>query len=150
MGCTIGWIKTEKGFLLFKSRERSIKNPILSNFIEKGETPILLIDADPDQNLSEMLGIDLNAEQKKTISELLVETFLESGGTTVGVPPSKRIESKIWELGLLEGKLFDFMAIGTKFIEGCYCLPNNALKNALEGLIKSYKYVIIDKIYKSL
>ena len=113
-------------------------------FIEKSETPILLIDADPDQNLSEMLGIDLNEEGKKTISELLVETFLESGGTTVGVPPSKRIESKIWELGLLEGKYFDFMAIGTKFIEGCYCLPNNALKNALEGLIKSYKYVIID------
>ena len=25
-------------------------------FIEKGETPLLLIDADPDQNLSEMLG----------------------------------------------------------------------------------------------
>ena len=113
-------------------------------FIEKSETPILLIDADPDQNLSEMLGIDLNEEGKKTISELLVETFLESGGTTVGVPPSKRIESKIWELGLLEGKYFDCMAIGTKFIEGCYCLPNNALKNALEGLIKSYKYVIID------
>ena len=113
-------------------------------FIEKGQTPILLIDADPDQNLSEMLGIDLKEAGKKTISELLVETFLESGGTTVGVPPSKRIESKIWELGLYEGDNFDFMAIGTKFIEGCYCLPNNALKNALEGLIKSYKYVIID------
>ncbi|PVX24098.1 MAG: cobalamin biosynthesis protein [Candidatus Bathyarchaeum sp.] len=113
-------------------------------FIEKGETPILLIDADPDQNLSEMLGIDLKEAGKKTVSELLVETFLESGGTTVGVPPSKRIESKIWELGLYEGKHFDFMAIGTKFIEGCYCLPNNALKNALDGLIKSYQYVIID------
>lgn len=113
-------------------------------FIEKGETPILLIDADPDQNLSEMLGIDLKEAGKRTISELLVETFLESGGTTVGVPPSKRIESKIWELGLYEGENFDFMAIGTKFIEGCYCLPNNALKNALDGLIKSYEYVIID------
>ena len=113
-------------------------------FIEKGETPILLIDADPDQNLSEMLGIDLNKEGRKTISELLVDTFLEGGGTTVGVPPSKRIESKIWELGLYEGENFDFMAIGTKFIEGCYCLPNNALKNALDGLIKSYQYVIID------
>jgi CO dehydrogenase maturation factor len=113
-------------------------------FIEKGETPILLIDADPDQNLSEMLGIDLKEEGKRTISELLVETFLESGGTTVGVPPSKRIESKIWELGLYEGRNFDLMAIGTKFIEGCYCLPNNALKNALDGLIKSYLYVIID------
>ena len=113
-------------------------------FIEKGETPILLIDADPDQNLSEMLGVDLKEEGRKTVSELLVETFLEGGGTTVGVPPSKRIESKIWELGLYEGENFDFMAIGTKFIEGCYCLPNNALKNALEGLTKSYTYVLID------
>jgi CO dehydrogenase maturation factor len=113
-------------------------------FIEKGETPILLIDADPDQNLSEMLGVDLKEEGKKTVSELLVETFLEGGGTTVGVPPSKRIESKLWELGLYEGKSFDLMAIGTKFIEGCYCLPNTALKNALEGLTKSYKYVVID------
>ena len=113
-------------------------------FIEKSETPILLIDADPDQNLSEMLGIDLKEEGRKTVSELLVETFLESGGTTVGVPPSKRIESKIWEVGLYEGDKFDFMAIGTKFIEGCYCLPNTALKNALEGLTKAYKYVLID------
>ncbi|MDG6222162.1 MAG: AAA family ATPase [Candidatus Bathyarchaeota archaeon] len=113
-------------------------------FIEKGETPILLIDADPDQNLSEMLGIDLSDEGRKTISELLVDTFMEGGGTTVGVPPSKRIESKIWETGLYEGDQFDFMAIGTKFIEGCYCLPNNALKTALAGLTKTYKYVIID------
>ena len=105
---------------------------------------VLLIDADPDMNLSEMLGIDLQKEGKKTVSELLVETFLDSGGTTVGVPPSKRIESKIWELGLYEGKSFDLMAIGTKFIEGCYCLPNNALKNALDGLLKSYEFVIID------
>ncbi len=113
-------------------------------FIEKGETPLLLIDSDPDQNLSEMVGIDLREGGRKTISELLVETFLEGGGTTVGVPPSQRLESKIWEVGLYEGNHFDFMAIGTKFIEGCYCLPNTALKNALGGLTKSYEYVLID------
>lgn len=113
-------------------------------FIEKGETPLLLIDSDPDQNLSEMVGIDLREEGRKTVSELLVETFLEGGGTTVGVPPSQRLESKIWEVGLYEGNHFDFMAIGTKFIEGCYCLPNTALKNALGGLTKSYEYVLID------
>ena len=94
--------------------------------------------------LKEKYGIDLKEEGRKTVSELLVETFLEGGGTTVGVPPSKRIESKIWEVGLYEGKNFDFMAIGTKFIEGCYCLPNTALKNALEGLTKNYRYVLID------
>jgi CO dehydrogenase maturation factor len=113
-------------------------------FIEKGETPLLLIDVDPDQNLSEMVGIDLHQEGRKTVSELLVDTFLEGGGTTVGVPPSQRIENKIWEVGLYEGKKFDFMAIGTKFIEGCYCLPNTALKNALASLTKSYEYVLID------
>jgi CO dehydrogenase maturation factor len=113
-------------------------------FIEKGETPLLLIDSDPDQNLAEMVGIDLRGEGRKTVSELLVETFLEGGGTTVGVPPSQRLESKIWEVGLYEGDYFDFMAIGTKFIEGCYCLPNTALKNALAGLTKSYAYVLID------
>jgi CO dehydrogenase nickel-insertion accessory protein CooC1 len=54
-------------------------------FIENGEKPLLLVDADPDQNLGEMVGVDLKEEGKKTISELLVETFLEQGGTTVGM-----------------------------------------------------------------
>jgi len=112
--------------------------------IEKGDTPILLIDADPDQNLAEMVGIDLKEEGAKTISELLIETFKEGGGTTVGIPPSERIESKIWERGLYEGASFDLIAVGTKFIEGCYCLPDAALKKALESLTKTYKYVLID------
>ena len=113
-------------------------------FIEKGETPLLLIDVDPDQNLGEMVGIDLKEMGKKTISELLTETFKEEGGTTVGVPPSERIESKIWEVGLYEGASFDLIAVGTKFIEGCYCLPDAALKKALKNLTKTYRYVLID------
>ncbi|MCW3980486.1 MAG: AAA family ATPase [Candidatus Bathyarchaeota archaeon] len=113
-------------------------------FIEKGDSPILLVDVDPDQNLGEMIGVDLKEEGKKTISELLMETFLERGGTTVGVPPSQRIESRIWEKGLYEGENLDLIAIGTKFIEGCYCLPDAALKKALEGLTKTYQYVLVD------
>jgi len=113
-------------------------------FIEKGETPLLLVDVDPDQNLQEMVGADLGKEGRKTVSELLIETFLEQGGTTVGVPPSQRLEGKIWEAGLYEGDYFDMMVVGTKFIEGCYCLPDAALKKALEGLTKTYTYVLID------
>ena len=112
--------------------------------IEIGDTPLLLVDADPDQNLGEMIGIDLEEERIRTISELLVETFLEEGGTQVGIPPSERIESKIWERGLYEGKFFDLVAIGPKWIEGCYCLPNAALKKALEGLTKNYRHVVVD------
>jgi CO dehydrogenase maturation factor len=113
-------------------------------FIEIGETPMLLVDVDPDQNLGEMVGVNLEEVGKKTISELLVETFLEQGGTTVGVPPTERIESKIWAKAMYEGDYFDLIAVGTKWIEGCYCLPDAALKGALESLTKNYRYVLVD------
>ena len=114
------------------------------SFIESGQAPLLLVDADPDQNLAEMLGIDLKEAGKSTISELLVSTFIEKGGTTIGVPPTERIESRIWENGLYESKNFDFLAVGTKWVEGCYCMPNAALKGALGSLTKNYKYILID------
>lgn len=113
-------------------------------FIEIGATPLLLVDADSDQNLAEMVGVDLKEEGKKTISELLMDTFLEKGGTTVGVAPTERIENRIWGQGIYEGDFFDLIALGTKWVEGCYCLPNAALKGALEAITKSYQYILID------
>src|SRR4030042_1892410 len=117
---------------------------VAKNFVEAGYSPLLLVDADPDQNLAEMVGIDLREAGKKTISELLVNTFIEKGGTTVGIPPTERIESKIWSSGLFESPNFDFLAVGTKWVEGCYCMPNSALTAALASLTKNYKYVLID------
>ena len=113
-------------------------------FIEVGQTPLLLIDLDPDQNLGEAVGVDMEALNKSSIADLVSSTFIEGGGTMVGVPPSERMESKIWERGLVEGKDFDFMTIGTKWVEGCYCLPNAALKKALEGFTKAYRHVLMD------
>jgi CO dehydrogenase maturation factor len=113
-------------------------------FIEEGVSPLLLVDADPDQNLAEMLGVDLKEAGKSTIADLIVSTFIEQGGTTVGIPPTQRIESRIWENGLYESKNFDFLAVGTKWVEGCYCMPNSALKGALESLTKNYKFVLVD------
>ena len=95
-------------------------------FIELKETPLLLIDADPDQNLAEMVGVDLD----KTISEALYE-FLNEGGSLTGTSPLERIEPEILE-SLYEGESFDLLAIGTKWKEGCYCLPNDLLKKILK------------------
>ena len=114
------------------------------SFIEAGISPLLLVDADPDQNIAEMLGVDLKEAGKSTIADLIVSTFIEQGGTTVGIPPTQRIESRIWENGLYESKNFDFLAVGTKWVEGCYCMPNSALKGALESLTKNYKFVLVD------
>jgi CO dehydrogenase maturation factor len=112
--------------------------------IDKGQTPLLLVDADPDQNLAEMVGVDLEVAGKKTIAELLSETFIQQGGTVVGIPPSKRIENRIWQEGLYEGDQFDLFSVGTKWVEGCYCLPDAALKNALSSITRQYRYVLID------
>ncbi|MCX8150391.1 MAG: AAA family ATPase [Candidatus Bathyarchaeota archaeon] len=112
--------------------------------IEAGAAPILLVDADPDQNLAEMVGVDLKEAGKATMAELIVDTFIEKGGTMVGVSPTERIESRLLANGLYEGEHFDFMSVGTKWVEGCYCMPNSALKAALEHLTKTYQYVLID------
>jgi len=81
---------------------------------------------------------------KRTIADLVYEAFLDGGGTLIGISPSERMESKIWDKGLYEGKAFDFITIGTKWVEGCYCLPNAALKKALETLSKTYRHILID------
>ena len=44
-------------------------------FIEIGETPLLLVDVDPDQNLAEMVGVDLKEEGKQVQDETDVETI---------------------------------------------------------------------------
>ena len=80
-------------------------------FVETGERPLLLIDADPDQNLNEMVGVNL--ADAKTISELYCE-LMEEGGTLTGITPRMRMEGKIWEKGLCEGELFDLLSLGTK------------------------------------
>jgi CO dehydrogenase maturation factor len=106
--------------------------------IEKNDTPLLLVDADPDQNLNEMVGVEL----KKTISEILYE-FKEKGGSVSGTSPLERLEPKIIE-NLHETDFFDIIAIGTKWKEGCYCLPNDLLKKILLTLSKNYQNVLID------
>ncbi len=113
-------------------------------FIEAGKTPILLVDVDPDQNLGEMVGVNFEGAGRKTVTELIVDTFIEGGGTTYGVLPSERMEWKIWSEGLYEGRGFDLITVGTKWTEGCYCLPDAALKKALESMFKGYEYVLVD------
>ena len=110
---------------------------LAKHFIEKGETPILLVDLDPDMNLAEMVGVDLEAAGKSTVSELLLDTMeRESDGTDRPQPfPLEKLESRIWNEGLYEGVGFDLLTLGVKWGEGCYCTPNKAMRMALEGML---------------
>jgi CO dehydrogenase maturation factor len=88
-----------------------------------------------------MVGV--NFEDTKTISDLYGE-LMQEGGTLAGVTPKERMEGKIWEKGLYEGEFFDLLSLGTKWTEGCYCMPNAALKATIPSLVENYKHTLID------
>ena len=115
-------------------------------FGEIGLTPILLVDSDPDESLAEMMGIDLKAENKKTIADVLAEILEERKMTTrFGMSPTEKIEPFLFQETLYEGdSFFDFIGVGTKWIEGCYCLPDHSLGQIMARWSKNYKYVLVD------
>jgi CO dehydrogenase maturation factor len=106
---------------------------------------ILLIDADPDESLGELVGVDLDKMQIKTVSDLLFD--VRYGNITERLKSfslAEKIEYLINQKALYEGSDFDFLSIGTKWTEGCYCQPNNILKGLIASLEKNYDYILID------
>lgn len=115
-------------------------------FGELGLKPLLLVDSDPDESLSEMLGIDMKKEGKETVSEVLYN-ILEEGTMSKmrGMTASEKIEPFLFQNTLYEGRdFFDFIAVGTKWSEGCYCIPDRALGQIMDRWATNYEYVIVD------
>ena len=113
---------------------------------EMGHRRLLVVDVDPDGSLGEMLGINLEEAGKRTISELLYDVlerrlFPKMAGATA----SEKLEPLLFEDALYEGEgCFDFVAVGVKWSEGCYCVPDRALSEVMERWSTNYDYVIID------
>jgi CO dehydrogenase maturation factor len=110
-----------------------------------GRAAVLLIDADPDQNLAEMMGLDLEKEGVRTISELFFD--IKSGRVDEKIesaPLAEKADYLLNRHGLYEGEAFDLLALGTKWTEGCYCQPNNILKAIITRLESGYAHVLID------
>jgi len=106
---------------------------------------ILLIDADPDESLAELVGIDLDKMQINTISGLLFDVrYGNIDEKLKSFSLAEKIEYLINQRALYEGEDFDLLSIGTKWTEGCYCQPNNILKGFIAGLEKNYDYILID------
>ncbi len=105
----------------------------------------LLIDADPDQSLADMLGVDLQKEGIKTISEVLFDVQKDKTRKELNsMPLPDRIEYLFNISCLYESEKFDMASIGVKWTKGCYCMPNNILRNILPKMANGYEYTIID------
>lgn len=107
--------------------------------------PLLLIDADPDQNLAEAVGLDAEREGVKSVSELLFD--VKAGRVDPRIekaPLAEKVDYLLSRHGLYEGERFDLISLGTKWTEGCYCQPNNILKGLIARLEGGYRFVLID------
>jgi len=112
---------------------------LIRYLIENGKTPILAIDADANANLNEALGFPIENE---TVAELIAATKDPDkipGGMTQDVYINYKLNAS-----LSEGKKVDLLVMGGPEGPGCFCFPNNILRNYLDQLSKGYKYVVMD------
>lgn len=112
---------------------------ILRQLINNGSSPVLAVDADPNSNLGETLGIDV----EKTVGDIREEFMRDPQSLPSGMDKAVYIEMMMNQI-LLEQEKFDLIVMGRQEGQGCYCMVNNILNRFMEELEKSYEYIIVD------
>jgi len=106
---------------------------------EKKLGSVLAVDADPNSNLAEVLGVTA----KSTIGEILDKVAAYPHGVPAGMTKDRFVEYEV-QTAVTEGDGFDVLTMGKPEGPGCYCYVNNVLRGVMTKLIKDYDYVIID------
>lgn len=98
---------------------------------------VLAVDADPNSNLGEKLGVEV----ERTIGGLREQLVRRSEEIT-----GSKHEEAIYQLRLamVEGEDFDLVTMGRSEGRGCYCYVNNMLRTFLDDIMSEYQYVVID------
>lgn len=100
---------------------------------------ILAIDADPDANLADALGVEVT----KTVGDM--REFMQQAryNTPPDTDKQKLFEAKMFEI-LVEADGFDLLSMGRPEGSGCYCFVNNLLRGIMDKTIEQYDLIIID------
>lgn len=107
--------------------------------------PLLLIDIDPDQNLADMLGIELEKQKVRTVSDALYDIQMNTGYEELGsMTLPDKVNYLLQRECLYEGDDFDLITLGAKWTEGCYCAPDDLLRATIPKLAKNYATVVMD------
>jgi CO dehydrogenase maturation factor len=112
---------------------------LLRAMAEREKMPVLAVDADPNSNLNDSLGVPL----KRSVGEIR-ENLL---ATQQNLPPDQSKESYLdymVQSALTESDRFDLLAMGRPEGPGCYCYVNNILRKVVDSIASHYPYVIMD------
>ncbi len=100
---------------------------------------ILGIDADPNSNLAEAMGLKV----KEDIGGIVDAIAKNPQMVPVGTPKETFIDYRI-QTSIIESDGFDIMTMGRPEGPGCYCYVNNLLRGLIKKLSDSYDYIVID------
>ncbi len=112
---------------------------IVRHLLKNNLKPVLAVDADPNANLADALGITV----PNTVGRVLDSFLKEKDGMAAGVVKQSVIDYKLSEI-LVEEKGYDLLSMGQGEGPGCYCYPNSIVRNFIEKLAATYKYVVVD------
>ena len=112
---------------------------VIRYFINHQNDPILAIDADPNSNLGETLGLKI----EKTVGDIRENFMKDPQGVPSGMDKILYLEMLMNQV-LIEQKAFDLLVMGRQEGQGCYCMVNNILNRFAEELEGNYKYLIVD------
>ena len=114
---------------------------LIDYLCKAGKGPLLVVDADANSNLNEVLGVEVET----TLGDIREEMAqAEKNGT---VPPSMTkadyAEMK-FSSALVEEDDYDMLVMGRTQGKGCYCFVNGVLKTQIDKYVGNYKYMVID------
>jgi CO dehydrogenase maturation factor len=112
---------------------------LIKTLIEKKMGVILAVDADPNHNLNQKLGVEV----ENTIGSLREDIVKAVDNLPQSMSKHDYVEYQV-RMALTETDDFDLLVMGRQEGPGCYCYINNILRSYVDTLSENYDFVIID------
>ncbi|MDR1728480.1 MAG: AAA family ATPase [Acidobacteriota bacterium] len=109
---------------------------------KKNDGAVLAVDADPNSNLNEVLGVELPATLGD-IREQMLRGEADGGEVPAGMTKQEYAEFRFGD-ALVEGARYDMLVMGRTQGKGCYCFVNGVLKTQVDKHSAAYRYIVVD------
>ena len=114
---------------------------LIDYLCKKGQGPVLVVDADANSNLNEVLGVEVETSLG-AIREEMAQAEMK-GSIPAGMTKADYANFK-FNSALIEEDEFDMLVMGRTQGKGCYCYVNGVLKTLVDKYAKNYSYVVMD------
>ena len=114
---------------------------IIDYLCSKKQGPVLVVDADANANLNEVLGVEVETSLGE-IREEMAQAELR-GTLPAGMTKADYADFK-FSSAIIEEDDFDMLVMGRTQGKGCYCYVNGVLKTQVDKYAKNYSYIVMD------